>query len=387
MERITLLDILRGIAILGTLGTNIWIFSSYSMTDSGLDIPVDQISEFLQSLSMVFVNGKFLGMLTILFGVGLEIKYRQALRRNFRWPWVYLWSSFLLLIDGILHYLLLIEFDILRGYALTSMIVAFLVNRSDRVINLAMWITGFTHIAVASVSTDSPTRGSFVGPLLPGAETWLGQVQERWANLFDPYAEFIFIIPMSVFLFLCGVKLMRAGAFSYDDNGRRIQRKLMKWGLSIGLPLNAIAHFIHYLPYEINLLDFDRYVFAQILSFGYIGLIAVMWQNNRFQWLGARFTEVGRTALSCYILQNLIASILFLQWGLGLSTVVKGDAILTILAWFMICGLLMMFAHFWLKRYPTGPFEITWKWGADLPRRNWRILSQHSYPAPSRKNS
>ena len=58
------------------------------------------VNDFLAALTLFFTNGKFLGLLTILFGVGLEIQYRSARRRGVGWPARYLWRSVLLLAEG-----------------------------------------------------------------------------------------------------------------------------------------------------------------------------------------------------------------------------------------------------------------------------------------------
>ena len=119
-ERIGLLDVLRGVAIFGTLGTNIWLFATVGTSGSptffGGGLPWwGSWDGFLTTLTLFFTNGKFLGLLTILFGVGLEIQYRSAKRRGLSWPARYLWRSVLLLWEGFLHYLLVFEFDILMG--------------------------------------------------------------------------------------------------------------------------------------------------------------------------------------------------------------------------------------------------------------------------------
>ena len=108
-ERIPLLDVLRGVAIFGTLGTNVWLFATVG---GGEDAVFGGISwwtsagGFLTALTLFLTNGKFLGLLTILFGVGLELQYRSAKRRGLSWPARYLWRSALLLVEGFLHYLL-----------------------------------------------------------------------------------------------------------------------------------------------------------------------------------------------------------------------------------------------------------------------------------------
>ena len=49
----------------------------------------------------------------------------------------------------------------------------------------------------------------------------------------------------------------------------------------------------------------SRYVFAPILSLGYIGLFAWILKNGVLKWLMVRFELIGKAALSCYVLQNL----------------------------------------------------------------------------------
>lgn len=88
-NRIAALDVLRGLAILGTFGANVWIFAR----PGG---PLSFAAEGLRTGGVIeiglraLVNGKFLALLTLLFGVGLELQYRSAVRRGLRWPGRYL---------------------------------------------------------------------------------------------------------------------------------------------------------------------------------------------------------------------------------------------------------------------------------------------------------
>lgn len=76
-RRIESLDTLRGVAILGTMGTNIWIFTdpgriigflSHTPWAGSLGDTVELVARFL-------ANGKFLALLALLFGVGLELAW------------------------------------------------------------------------------------------------------------------------------------------------------------------------------------------------------------------------------------------------------------------------------------------------------------------------
>jgi uncharacterized protein len=118
-QRIGVLDVARGIAILGTLATNIWIFTDPGGIIGYLERPLTSLTggleQTVQTITRQLANGKFLGMLTLMFGVGLELQRRSARRRGRPWPGRYPWRASLLFLDGLLHYLLVVEFDILNG--------------------------------------------------------------------------------------------------------------------------------------------------------------------------------------------------------------------------------------------------------------------------------
>ena len=380
-ERIALLDVLRGVAIFGTLGTNIWLFSLVGNPGSsalfGGGMPWwSSLDDFLTTLTLFFTNGKFLGLLTILFGVGVEIQYQSARRRGLSWPARYLWRSALLLVEGFLHSLLVFEFDILMGYAVAAFVVALLVGRGEKTIRRAMWISGGLHLLLAgglsllvgaaalldpqafsgaSISTEEAARVYTAG-------SWWDQVLYRLDNVVVYRAEPVFIIPMNVFLFLLGVRLMRSGAFSPDASGRRIRRRMLRWGLILGFPLNLL-YFVPGGLFELPV----RYLFAPILSLGYAGLVALAMERSFLPWFWARLAEVGRMALSCYVMQNVLASVVFYGWGFGLTGRLGAPGTLAVL--FGICAILALFAHLWLRWFRSGPLEAVWRWLSLMPFR------------------
>src|SRR5690606_3383157 len=145
------------------------------------------VDAFLQLLVLFLVNGKFLGMLTILFGVGLELKYRQALRRGDPWPGAYRWICLFLLVEGLLHFTLVMEYDILMSYAVTAIIVASIVRGGDRRIHRVLKILGggyaLVMLAVVALEIGLVAMGANLsfGDMAPVATlyregTWLEQV-------------------------------------------------------------------------------------------------------------------------------------------------------------------------------------------------------------------
>jgi uncharacterized protein len=61
-----------------------------------------------------------------MFGIGLALQQRSARRAGQRWPDSYPWRAALLLLDGVVHFVLMTEFDVLVGYAIAGWIVSYL---------------------------------------------------------------------------------------------------------------------------------------------------------------------------------------------------------------------------------------------------------------------
>lgn len=86
-----------------------------------------------------------------------------------------------------------------------------------------------------------------------------------------------------------------------------------------------------------------------MVSFGVLALVATWYANrNSTGPVGTFFTVIGRTALSCYVLQNLLASIVFYDWGFGLSRRLSEENLnwVTVIVWALLS--LILFGFAWL---------------------------------------
>ncbi|NEW47202.1 DUF418 domain-containing protein [Nocardia cyriacigeorgica] len=368
--RLVALDVLRGIAILGTLGTNIWI-----LTDpegiigyiNGLGSTATDGWGWTERALQQFAQGKYLGLLTIMFGIGLAIQQASAQRAGRRWPGKYPIRAGLLLLDGLLNFLLIAEFDVLMGYAVTGLVVAFILATSPRAQRRWLIVQASIHIAMLTLLAVAMVAGGPAGgeqrtpePLDPNPYadgSFWDLVLFRMENVFAFRLETIIIFPMSIALFLLGAKLFRAGVFAPEG------ARLRKWLMIVGFGVAAPADLLLGLVVGGDAVLITRYGIAPFVSLGILALVAHFYLHRPTTgFTGARLTEVGRMALSCYILQNMFASIICYGWGLGLAAKVSPDARVpfTVAVYVVVSVMIVGFAHLWLRRFDRGPVEWLW---------------------------
>jgi uncharacterized protein len=386
--RIVALDVLRGVAIIGTLASNIWIFTAPGGPAEWISTgfaSTDPVQRVLQAL----VNGKFLGLLTLLFGVGLELQYRSMVRRGLPWPGRYALRAGILFVEGLVHYVLVFEFDVLMGYAIASLLAAYLIGRSDRVVRAwggvlaAIHVTGILVVTAllvlssAAERTDAAGGGSTSDAATLSTAGWLDQVLLRITHMDVFRIELILIVPSATILFLVGSRLVRAGMFTTTEAGSRLRRRLAWVGLGAGLPLNALTTWAGPDWFLV-----DRYLVPPLVALGILALGTTLVERAQARaQAGARVLTpgrgracllrrgveaVGRTALSCYVLQNVLASALCYDWGLGLA---GGGPWQAVAIWAGISLTLMVVAPLWLRRWPRGPIELLMHRVYDARRR------------------
>ncbi|ELS53990.1 DUF418 domain-containing protein [Streptomyces viridochromogenes] len=372
-RRLPLLDVLRGVAILGTLMTNVWIFTGpgaeWGALQSGYgELSFGSLAGAVEGTFSVLGNGKFLSLLTILFGVGLAIQYGSAARRGQPWPGRYRWRALFLFGEGTVHFVLVFAWDVLMGYAVTALFVAWLLTRSARAQRRVMWWAAGLHLAVLGLLTaatlaapdseDGTTVSREVVDLYAHGD-YLDQVAFRLENAIALRMEPVLTFFLLVFLFLLGVRLYRAGVFGADETGRRLRSRLLLWGLGLGLPLNVAAALG---GTELFLLA--RYGAAPLLALGYIGLTGALVDRVRRPGpLMTGLTSVGRTALSGYVLQNVLCVLVSYGIGLGLAERLGDTGPWWVVGlWAVVCATLMVGSTLWLRRFTAGPLEAVQKW-------------------------
>ncbi|MFI7524890.1 DUF418 domain-containing protein [Nocardia salmonicida] len=366
--RMIALDVLRGIAILGTLGTNIWIFTDPAGMVGYLDelgATPENAWMWSERVLQQLAQGKFLGLLTVMFGIGLAIQQGSAQRGGRPWPGRYPYRAGLLFLDGLLNFLFVAEFDVLMGYALTGLVVAYILATSERAQRRWLIIAASVHVTMltlfaAALTFASQQESADSAPLDPNpyadGSFWdlvLFRIDHALIFRLEP----IFVFPMSIALFLVGARLFRAGVFRPE--GARIRRGLMVIGFAIAAPLDLGVGIVG----GGDFILFTRYGTAPFVALAILAAVAEFYlRRPRIGFAGTRLSEVGRTALSCYILQNLIAGMLCYGWGFGLAAQVSDSARVpfTVAIYLLVAAAIIIFAHLWLRRFERGPVEWLW---------------------------
>lgn len=374
--RLPLLDVLRGVAILGTLATNVWLFAGPG-GDAVALYGLDDLSPFASFLAdpsaahlaegvfRTAANGKFFALLTLMFGVGLAIQFRSAEKRGTRWPGPYKWRALFLFVEGAVHFTLVFAADVLMGYAAVALLVAWLLTRSERLRNTVMWLSLALNTALMSLVTavvvTTPSEPSSVPPEaveLYANGSYLDQVAFRLDNALALRVEPIISFGLMVFMFLLGVRLFRAGAFSDDATGRRIRARLLGWGFGLGVPLTAVTTLAG--P---DLFFMDRYVVAPLVALGLIGLVG--WLLDRVSGTGPAVTGVsalGRMAMTGYVAQNVILMFVCYGFGLGLADRMAGSGPWWVMGlWAAVSLFLVVASLLWLRSFRQGPLEALQK--------------------------
>ena len=311
--RITSLDLIRGVAVLGILLMNAVYFKlgsapyfnlSAGGSETWLDWSVGIFGE-------VFVDQKFMGLFSLLFGAGMILFIDRASERGRRAVLLNLWRNALLLVIGILHFTLW-EGDVLTAYAVSSVFLIALRKLPNwALISLGVVVFSLSIACALLVQNIADTTDASLSGLWTPGET---SDQE------------VIVIPFLLGYFLRALGLILVGAGLYRTgfmNGglpARTYRLTAVVGLAVGLPLAAAGVIIT----AVN--DYSREIafIGQIpntlgsipASLGYMSLI-ILWNNGADNWLKRRLRAVGRMALTNYLTQTVL--------GLLVLTTLLGD--------------------------------------------------------------
>ena len=389
-QRIEIIDILRGFALFGVLLANMsdalpWSFL-FAERWSGL---ADQVAlRFVEFL----VTGKFLRLFSFLFGLGFALQMGRAESRGTRFAPRYGRRLVVLLLIGLVHYLVGWT-DILHAYAVLGFLLLLFRSRSLRTVLIVAFICLLIgpayDTAVAGIRAlrrpDTQTAQQVIRQEAEQAAEMKarneqslrihsqGNFAEIAAHNARDFARYISShYPLTWWLggifpaFLLGLYAGRRRILENIPEHLPFIRNVLWWGLGLGL-LGTSANFVvtHLLanpawPFLTHqLAGLLLTVGGPALCLSYAAAITLLFQHEGWKkWL-TPLAAVGRLALSNYLLQTVVAVLIFYGYGLGLYGQVGplGGAVLA----FLIFPFQVLLSAWWVRHFRFGPAEWLWR--------------------------
>ena len=405
-ERVEVMDVLRGVALLGILLMNIEAFVGPMMEAiTGVNTRFSGADRTVDAAIYVLVQGKFITMFSLLFGMGFAVMLERANATGTNGTWLYARRLLALLGIGLVHTLLIWSGDILLAYALIGFVLLLCFRRTP-VSRLPKWgialyllpllltwaMAGFAALsqqdpqAAAEFQKGMAAQAQQMAALVDGerqafgAGTYAEAVAQRATVTGAMLGFLVFFGPTLLGVFLIGAWFMRSGTIRDSAAHLPLFRRLRNVGFGIGLPLMLWSAWTHPTMSfsEMSVGSAAAQTATQVanllMMLGYMSAIVLAMQlpawAARLRW----FAPAGRMALTNYLLQSLVCTLVFYGYGLGyFERLPRAWQPLFVVALF---ALQVVFSRWWLARHRFGPMEWLWRWmtyGSRPPMRREQV--------------
>lgn len=389
-RRITALDALRGVAVIGIVVMNVIAFAmpANAYLNPRVWGGTGTLETALWAISFVLVEDKFRALFAMMFGAGVAIMLGKDQARPLASHYA---RMLVLLAIGLAHAVLLANNDVLRIYAVCGLLLPLAVNWP---VNRLLWAAGlliagqlavsgyfawgwldYWHQRASGITIDlapqevaERTYGGHpdttAASLERGRESFAERLDRRTSNWMVQGRFIVASFPSALASMLLGMALWRSGLLAGEWDKPRALR------LARGCIMVTIPVFLGLTLWSI-LSGFDPIVTAAnaivlsapfdiALGVGYAALaIALFGDALKDHAVTRVLAATGRMALTNYLATSLIFAGLFASWGLGLFGEVLRDTAL-LLALVPIAAMLLWSAP-WLAHFRQGPMEWLWR--------------------------
>ncbi|KLI64907.1 DUF418 domain-containing protein [Aurantiacibacter marinus] len=389
-KRITALDALRGLAVIGIVPMNAIAFSMppaayFNPRAFGGDGPLETA---LWAISFLLIEDKFRTLFAMMFGAGVAMLLGKAREHPLRGHYA---RMLVLLAIAMVHAIMLANNDVLRSYAVAGMLLPLAAGWQVRTL---LWAAGAIMAAQLAVSGwfawdwlaywYERASGAMVDPAahlqaeqdygynpqaiaaaVERAGEGLGERMFRRLTQAPQQISFVIAsLPSALAAMLVGVALWRSGLLAGQWEARRaltlgarcaaiavpVLAGLAAWSITTGFdPIVTTANALVWsAPFDL------------LLGIGWAALAMALFGSAwRGTALVTRLAAAGRMALTNYLATSLIFAILFMGWGLGLfAEVSRGQALLLGL---IPIAAMLLWSPPWLARFRQGPAEWLWR--------------------------
>lgn len=369
-------DLVRAFALIGIALVNVAYIAWPSMAGylgDGLTTDADFAAHFVVSALFLY---KSYTLFSFMFGVGFAYQITSAERRGASFAGQY-WRRIVgLLVLGFVHIALLFQSDILVIYAILGACLFLFRKAAAR--TLLRWAIALyiVQIALMGVFAALMWMGATYSPegmaqqqaifeaaserahAVFGAGTFGESVAQRLTEWGDVVVYGLFMQGFGALsFFLFGLAAVRAGAIA--DPSAPIWQRSRRVFLPIGLVGSTFGAWVF--AGATGITDPDMMIglflvtlFSPFSSAGYLGLIA-KWAQAPGGPLRTFLARGGTATLTAYLMQSLLFSLIFNNYGVGLFGSL-GAFWCTVIA-FIVALFSIVFSSLWRARFKRGPFE------------------------------
>jgi len=319
------------------------------------------------------VEGSFYPIFALLFGYGINMQYEKAITRGTKFGSHMARRLGILLGLGLLHGLFIWSGDVLFPYAVLGFLLILFVRVP------AKWLTPFAlilYIVPVGLMYLTSLFLTKVNPdFLINEYADIHQIelaisayaQGTWSEIFVyRFYEWLIIglggTFMGVFIVLPIIMLGAAlSKWKVIERAAEMKGRLVAItiiGLGVGIWMKALPHIGEPTPDTIMLQDTFGGV---IVAAGYVSLLLLLCMIPLFRIVLRPVAKAGRMSLTTYIMQSVIATIIFYSYGFGLYG--KVDVVTGTWIAVGVFVIQAIFAELWLSKFRMGPLEWLWRKG------------------------
>ena len=377
-NRIELLDVYRGFAILGIFVVNIVIMNSTFLNqDEFAKQWTSNIDQLTQRILQLLFYTKFFPIFSLLFGLGISMQALKLLEKGKLTFSFFARRMFFLFLFGVIHIVFFWSGDVLNIYALLGLLVTVFIKKSNRFILILAVIfllfpfydqlfeKLFQLINYRPESYLSDYTGETVNQVIKNG-SYLEGVQLRLLEYLSNIPMLIgFLAPVALSMFFVGLYLGKNKIYlSLDAFINRIKKPMI--GLAILTNIYRLLFLFVLTKLDAFKLELGRTLLIKlmvisdtIMGLFYLWLIGWIWYHSNWRKILSPLKYAGRMALTNYILQSVIGLFLFSSIGFSLyETLSPSQTFLTAILVFIFQ---VIISKIWLTYYTFGPLEWVWR--------------------------
>jgi uncharacterized protein len=388
VERLPVMDVLRGFALLGIFLMNIEFFNR-ALQEYGAGVAPGQGLDTVAGLAIyALVQGKFWVLFALLFGMGFALMRERARAAGRPFVGLYLRRTALLMLFGVLHITLLWVGDILLAYGISALFLlammwlrgraALVVGAALYLLTSGLWLLSGVGMMFMPETMLGPVQQQMAAMVADGAQATTiyreGGFAAVTAQRIDDYVfmltgAVVFQIPMMLGVFLVGTWLVGTGRLADPAAHRGFFTRMAVGGLVLGsagvaAALSVGTHFDLVEQFAESTVALGLMAMANLpMALGYLGLVVLATIGPVGRWLSV-LAPAGRMALTNYLMQSLVASLVFYGYGLGLFGELGRAAQVGFVV--VVFAAQVAFSRWWLARFRFGPLEWLWRAGTYL---------------------